>query len=982
MEARGADVMFSVDSAGQGALIGTIAKCLHLVVDTAQNVLAVAGSIVPAIINGTMQNKKTISIVCIFTFGCVLRRQELKHLSGTIINWTTNKFARKYLLQHVQPIDNEHIRKVFRSTPPIVYHAAKSHSHGKLAADRSAAVDTIRKMLNHVGLTMYSYQMSKRDVNINSDGSREHYWVKDLALPMREDKVEKHHAIVSIDVDYYNIPVQHLINGHNMFIYTMLPTAAAYSEEGGEFTYYFNEANEIEMFVSGGARYKHVLNDWGRDTVCFWQYGTWKQCFLPQFVACNVEHRNTGVPHHAIVGLFPFLVCGPIAYWAMRWLGMLNAQFLEPLKPVQGPYVVLDVFQQGRGHRRSVGLVGKYLEASFPVEIVDGCSVMSQCMKSNLTPSAIIGHTQERDKAKAALISEYVKSTDHKAKVPVVISRENSIQHYTYPSSDTVDDSKEAVLAYCSPIISGCTYAPTRSKGNDEAAARERVVKLASNPPWPLGVEKLMDHFLELLIPEPNLGIPVDHDTVWENQGRPTQRTILEQSVLDEADNRNKSFMKAETYSEVKDPRVISTIHGVNKREYSRFTYAVAEHIKTMPWYAFGKTPVEVARQITAIFSEPVLTPNGIKQPTSGVETDFSRMDGLINPLNRELEKRLYKRFFHQDYTAEVLHYYSTQYNMRGEFSATGVFYDQLAARASGSPHTSIMNTVQNAFCQWCCILQWTPGADVSPEAGKIAFDMIGACGGDDGAAAEIDPTIADKVASYFGFKLKCKPVKIGDRVSFLARFWGPDIWNGDNNSCCDIKRTLAKFHVTTDMLTLKNGMAERKFLEKVGALSLTDRNTPIIGHIVRKVEKLGYVLPTENNCASWFSRYPESVQFPNEFGQWMLDLVQEQMPGFDWTVFREHINKSQTLTELMKFPVCYSEDQPLPDNVVVNGDVKAPLVPPKPIAAKTKPKVNVTCKQCGKVGHFKSDCRSRRKNKPKKQTPTTSGGAVKNKTN
>ena len=116
----------------------------------------------------------------------------------------------------------------------------------------------------------------------------------------------------------------------------------------------------------------------------------------------------------------------------------------------------------------------------------------------------------------------------------------------------------------------------------------------------------LIEEFVDLFIPitERNKHYPVDMDEVYQNQARPSQRRLLDQAEFDSPKEYViKSFMKKEAYGKPTDPRPISTVDTVFKRDFSAYIYSLAKHLKTMEWYAFSKTPLEIATIVADICS-------------------------------------------------------------------------------------------------------------------------------------------------------------------------------------------------------------------------------------------------------------------------------------------------------------------------------------------------------------------------------------------
>ena len=205
---------------------------------------------------------------------------------------------------------------------------------------------------------------------------------------------------------------------------------------------------------------------------------------------------------------------------------------------------------------------------------------------------------------------------------------------------------------------------------------------------------------------------------------------------------------------------------------------------------------------------------------------------------------------------------------------------------------------------------------------------------GDDGATADQDRQAAEKAAATMGQVLTMERTTRGSSgVTFLARHYGPDVWfDGETsaNSCCDIRRQLAKFHVTVNL----GGKVtpQTKLREKAFAFYLSDRETPIIGDFVSKVMKL-YPMRREeyqNVLNIWNSDVEQDEQYPNFYEDWMMDLLIKQMPEFDIVGFYEWIESVDASTVFS--PPSFAPPAPtLPKQglVVVDGDFEGEIAEP-----------------------------------------------------
>lgn len=129
------------------------------------------------------------------------------------------------------------------------------------------------------------------------------------------------------------------------------------------------------------------------------------------------------------------------------------------------------------------------------------------------------------------------------------------------------------------------------------------------------------------------------------------------------------------------------------------------------------------------------------------------------------------------------------------------------------------------------------------------------------------------KAAKLMGFNIEIETVKRGEfGVDFLARIYGPDVWFGDTNSCCDLQRHLAKLHVTTSLPPSIKPID--KLVQKCMGYSLSDPNTPILGPLSKAVLRdcVGRIVP---ELIGYNNKFEPDEQYPNTLAEWMLEYAE-----------------------------------------------------------------------------------------------------------
>jgi hypothetical protein len=485
-----------------------------------------------------------------------------------------------------------------------------------------------------------------------------------------------------------------------------------------------------------------------------------------------------------------------------------------------------------------------------------------------------------------------------------------------------------------SPFIHGA-FAPIQSEGNEQVCVENRVAKFAAKAKTIVMtsfLDTVMREFARHLVPHAHLLHPVDMDEIYRKQSKPSQRHILDRSMFEDADRVVKMFVKKEAYPDVKDPRPISQINGVDKRDYSSFMYALGDLVKGTSWYAFGTTPVVIANRVVEL----------LEHAATCVNTDFSRFDGRVSPVLRELERIVLMRAFDPLYSEQLNELHLGQYNLPA-IGRLGTKYFTGTARASGSPETALFNSLSNAFVAYLTFRSTrNGGVFIGPDQ---AWHMLGVYGGDDGLTADIDPVNYSKCALSVGMKLDAEEVRRGDMgVKFLARVYGPNVWHGDHNSCCDLVRQLSKFHTTVALPPDVSPVD--KLLEKARAYALTDASTPVLGAFVNRVVDIaGFRVISDLKPALniWNSNLSFEYQYPNQDSGWMSEYALSSLGAldFDFSIFNDWLATVDSLDKCLTPPLCaVPKVASTTQEVVVDGDLLQPaVVVPKAKSDNNKPR-------------------------------------------
>jgi len=307
-------------------------------------------------------------------------------------------------------------------------------------------------------------------------------------------------------------------------------------------------------------------------------------------------------------------------------------------------------------------------------------------------------------------------------------------------------------------------------------------------------------------------------------------------------------------------------------------------------------------------------------------------------------------RAFKREYHDELHDLHRSQFNMQAFLEEVSYYLE--FARASGSPETASFNGMDNAFVAYYHFR--LNRSDGTPGLKPLnAWTSLGIYGGDDGLTADVDPNNYSRAAKSVGHELTVELIQRGEfGVSFLARMYSPEVWEGCMDSCCDLPRQLGKFHATVNLP--QSVTPTRKFLEKCFSYWLTDENTPIIGELVEKARLLLNSEfehdPRLRPMASWGSQFPKGVQYPNNPGDWMMAYAVSVLPDMNYNAFKDWLSKADSLEYLQRPPLLQEAKVAKPSQpVVVNGDIipgpKGELLLPVPTCKLETCQLGCRCK-------------------------------------
>jgi hypothetical protein len=559
----------------------------------------------------------------------------------------------------------------------------------------------------------------------------------------------------------------------------------------------------------------------------------------------------------------------------------------------------------------------------------------------------------------AAVLTEYHRSTIG-SKLPTVYPVKQGIRAYQYETSSFDQDAKPKLEAFMSPLVHEA-FAPVNNAASERRCVKGRINDLKTKEPAPCAFrDQCLEEFVDLV----SQGLvlePVNYEEVAEKQTRSAQKLSLLKAVVSGPHLLDvlKCFVKSEPYAKLSDPRNISTYNDSYKLSMSTYAMALSKAMKRFQWYAPGMTPIEVATRVAEICTHAQFVN----------VSDYTRMDGTVSYWLRLVDRGVFMKTF-KDHRAVLNELLKRNCDNKG-YLPFGTTFDQGSSHGSGCPTTSLSQTLRAAFCAYLAF-RHTKKSDGMYYSPKEAFDGLGIHSGDDGLDGDLPVSSHEWAASKVGLRLEASTVSRGyPGVNFLARYYSEEVWYGRLDSMCDVKRQLSKYHVTSRLPD--SILAEYKLVEKSMGYVATDGNTPVVGPLCKRVLMLSDYRPkTPLGVNNWWSKFDESVQFPNSNADGWMDVeFDRQFPEFDHRIFGDWLVKTRTATQILEAPLCAEPKRPAPAPVDVSVDDDVILAKPLAVEPETpketpkqarerRPQKTEKSEFCGRGKHVKQRKESR----------------------
>jgi len=803
-------------------------------------------------------------------------------------------------------------RDAFEQTEVVEPRPVQGHTHATAAALRTSATSFARAYALHMGVRIFSLEMSKSDQRKGIPGTRQWYWAKDTHTQNRNMTRYADDVEWICDVDYYiNMVLLLSSRAKPTLLYTVVPEEAVGVHD--DTTFYFNEDGSLTTIVAGGGTYHHHLWDYATDSLIV--RGTNRFGFTNSVTTYAVERKQVGYSRQIIL-LSPIKrFTGIMSHLALYLLeGKQLTRFNPVVKARDGSSFIRFLVHTKKCTKVTTARPSTL--ACATVDAVDDAHVatMARLSTVNIMLPTVVSWLPPHSRGAAAVLTEYYRF-NIPAKHPIVYPVEMGVRAYQYEPKKFDQEARPKLSAFMSPLVHGA-FVPVQNEASERRAIEGRLTALKAPEPKPMAFrDQCINEFVDLVLQGKTL-YPVDIDVVLEKQTRPAQVLSLMKACL--SGDRSpaewlKLFLKGEAYPDVKDPRIISMINDSDKLAWSMFSLAMSNHLKQFAWYGPGKTPKQLANRVTTICQSAAEFVN---------ISDYFRMDGTIKRTLRQVDRTLYMRAF-PEFRSELNELFKRNTDNNVSFQS-GVSGEQGSAHASGHPGTSVDQTTRAAFCSYFAYrnVRDQHGRPLDPQT---AFDSLGIHFGDDGLDADLPTSNHVWAAKNLGLILEASTIQRGERgVNFLARYYSPGVWEGAVDSMCDIKRQLAKFHTTGNLPS--SVRAEAKLVEKSMSYVSSDANTPIIGAFCRRVLTVSTFRPTKLlGVGSWWSKFEDSEQYPNQnTDNWMEADFDVQFPEFDRVMFEKFMVTAFSVDQLLKPPLCceIKPATPAKVDIVIDGDV------------------------------------------------------------
>jgi hypothetical protein len=631
--------------------------------------------------------------------------------------------------------------------------------------------------------------------------------------PLKEDDV-----VLSIDADEYDF---HDRAGPQLrIISTMVPfgVGGTVAVHGGVATRYWYDQDQRLVWQGTATTWRNKVYNWTDEHFVLTRGGLWT--YLNRVV-----HFRPDRDHRVVVFVIP-LARAPFFVAKLLWghirplarLAPYDAETGTCVVPVPGGFAVgrpglADTICVPTGV--ATALVGRD-KSKLYLSVAQ--HIMGYHGQEGLVPAAVVLSAVE------ALRKHLRIAAPARAAAPEATDLD---MHYVANASAlSVEEGKRygRVLLPRYGWYRGAAFFPVHNAENELQAYKGRIADIKNDMAFPEEFEVARSVWIEYLRRTLGELVPDSWDKL-EGEFKPAQRARLLKvghSGIRGFLTTIRAFLKKENYPDPNDPRLIQPCDDEHFVEFSAYVRPFSAGLKELvPWYAFGKSPEEIAERVFHV----------ARSGSTITASDFSRWDGRVSLALVEFELDCYKAVYHSSHHDTIRRLKRAQMDTR-VVTPYGTTWRADASRLSGIADTSAANTTTGAFiafCSWMVAKGWDLGSRTAVRRALKAFEHEGIYGGDDGVTAGVPADVFQTVSARFGVLAKATEHRYN--VPFLARVY-PDP-SADSGSVPDEPRLLSKLHVSSAPADVPAKIA---LARKVGAMLAEHCDVPGLGDVLRKL--------------------------------------------------------------------------------------------------------------------------------------------------
>jgi len=359
-----------------------------------------------------------------------------------------------------------------------------------------------------------------------------------------------------------------------------------------------------------------------------------------------------------------------------------------------------------------------------------------------------------------------------------------------------------------------------------------------------------------------------------------------------------KTFIKPEARNKARTIFEVPSAHSLEASTWSLpLAAAIKLNWKNFEWFIPGRNGQATATAVVRFCKY------SHKRVQGGVHSyDIVSMDGSYPWIGRRAMVRLLTRVFKMEQAAATV--IAEAYC---KIFASKEAFDNFMSNMSGSPWTTLLNTILCAMCQYIALRRMS-------FTKQEAWELIGPCSGDDGLCIASLKEPLTQVFKEIGMKVKWeeKPPAYPDYCVFLNRVFPNAL--GCQSSMPNVDRFLR---------TLNTSVGERGLLpDRLAGWRASDPDQPIIKTVTEAYERIFGVVIPEPEAISLSDR---GLSFKLSDGAWPYSKEDKHI-CFDACAFAlgwdgekleawvEALGRAKTVEE---FRACYIRDmatKPLPD--------------------------------------------------------------------